>query len=318
MMIKCTEKVFKGYRVIELENKYFKAGIVPALGGKVLFFGTKEHELFFQVEKFDYIPEDINSHEDISELRKSLRYLPPGGYKAWLAPQEEWGWPPYLELEAGFYDSGVAVNREKAQIMMESTICRESGIMINRKVTVEDDLFLSVEEKITNCGTGEKKYGIWGVTQLRKTGIVIVPLGSEKTLTNLDKNPFDHAVQYIEVDNENYAIVRCEDRRSFKIGTHYSKGWIAAIFPGEQITGYIKKVEVYGDDAEFGHGCAFEVYNSPVFDYFEVETHAPMRQIFPGESINAGEKWMIHKWDRFAMIDEIIAEIEIFMERDEL
>lgn len=308
--LKIYETTISGYRKINIQNDLFEVGITPELGGKILSFGNNAMDMFFCMDKLDYLPKNIEKESDVIKLRKKIMYLPPGGYKSWLSPQDKWGWPPYIDLEAGTYSCEIITDIDKIEVVLRSSICRESGMIIEKKISIGQKNELSVYEKIENCCENKKEHGIWGVTQLNKEGKVIFPIGLEKQIENLNNKRYEENVEYIFVDGIDYAVVNCSDKNDFKIGTRYSEGWVLTIFEREKIYGYLKRFPKYSEDVIFGHGCAVEIYNSPVFKYFEVETHSPVVKLSKGESTETFEKWSVHTWETGTAYEEIIKKIK--------
>ena len=168
------ESNIEEYGKIIIENGSFSIGIVPEIGGKILNLLNKNTEMFFCIHDLKYLPKDLKDKESVADFRKGYRYLPPGGYKAWLSPQDKWGWPPYMDLEAGEYEETLLETKERIEVKLKSPICRESKMQMERRIILEKINECRVIERLINCGDAAEEYGIWAVTQFKRKGKVMV------------------------------------------------------------------------------------------------------------------------------------------------
>jgi len=285
---------WNGYRA---GNSYFEVIVIPEVGGRIMSFSCDGHEVLFTMPelrgKTFHPPKDI---ENIREYRKSQPFYLYGGYKTWLAPQDRWEGPPYIDLDSGPYCFHISEHtHKKAEFTMKSPVCRETGIQFYRRLRVAgDSRKLWVYQGMINRGENEVEFGLWDVTQVNGPGKVIFPVGPSSYEDGIKSfSPASAALKNQVVSLENgKAVIQCDEKHAFKYGTDYSEGWVSATIPMEDgIQVEFKKTFEIFKDVKFGHGCAIEVYDSGTYPYFEVEIHGPMTRLQPGEEFGFVEEW---------------------------
>ena len=112
-------------------------GITPQIGGRIISLTHQEEELFFVQDEFKGDIYDLEVIDDLRAKKREMGFRLWGGDKTWVAPQNEW-WEkvPPLDLDAGVY----SVNIDENILEMTSPFCRETGLRIIRRITLDDGL----------------------------------------------------------------------------------------------------------------------------------------------------------------------------------
>ncbi|GAB6099975.1 hypothetical protein JCM16358_18540 [Halanaerocella petrolearia] len=301
---------YQGWQAYKLENKHLSIVVLPQVGGRIISLVNSGQELLYTMPKMKGETFALEEIEDIKDYRRQIDYLPIGGYKTWLAPQSKWHWPPYLDLAVGKYQIDYHQTDEEIEFKLVSPICRETGMQLVRKVALtKDSKRLVVDQEMKNWGLADKKYGLWDVTQVAGEGQVVLPISSEYELENLKETDGKEFVTTLKIEGNQYAVIDCSGQVEFKLGTYFSAGWLLSLVDvPEGRIGYLKRFPTFSE-AEFGHGCAVEVFDTYKFDYFEVEVHGPMTNLGQEENTSFSEEWEIYNWDQDIKLEEVIKEL---------
>jgi hypothetical protein len=172
-------------RVLWLRTADACAGVVPALGGRVLSLATKAGEHIFRNPEL--LDNAIHPAVEIAEVSEEPngalgRWLNWGGDKTWPAPQgwsgpSEWPGPPDTVLDGGPYIASWTVDHARASIEMRSPDDPRTGLRIRRRAEVtEGTSGYRLTSTFTNTSDREIRWAIWQVV-LRVTGkIELSPL----------------------------------------------------------------------------------------------------------------------------------------------
>lgn len=220
-----------------------------------------------------------------------------GGDKTWLAPQQRWvGRVPFPDLDSGGYDWDGWRDGNRAVARMTSPICRDTGMQITRTLRVTDaGENWVVTHRLVNAGAQPASWAPWGVTMVRRPGVVYLPCNPSSPYRNGVKVFADEgessAVQGVVVERlGGVAAVRCDDARKFKFGVDAGEGWMLGVMNvgGAVPAGYLKRVEPF-PGRPYGHGCVAEVFNSDWHPYLEMEIHGPVVTLGPSEAYEVDE-----------------------------
>ncbi len=302
---------YQGWQAYELKNENLSLIIVPELGGRVVSFSRQGIDLLYTMLSLRGKTYDLEGIADIAAYRQKLDYLPPGGYKTWLAPQSDWEWPPYLDLAVGKYEVDYSQTEGQAELELTSPVCRESGMQFNRRISLAAaQSQVQIVQKMKNCRAQKQECGLWDVTQLAGQGQVIFPLPIEDDLESLSEEVPEQLIDFKLINDQLYVIIDCPGEVEFKVGTYFSAGWVLAVVAREeQVVGYLKTFPVF-PEAEFGHGCALEVFDTYKFDYFEVEVHGPKTELTAGEETGFTENWDLFCWPQEKGLAAVIETVE--------
>lgn len=311
-MVKIKERNYFGWKCFFLEAGDISVGIASDIGGRIISFNFKGTELFFVQEEHAGEVFDFSAHGDLRAEKRRLGHRLWGGDKTWVAPQSAWvdGIPP-LELDAGVYKTDIGNDF----VFMRSPLCRETGLRIERKISLNEDGALLLEESLINETEKPIRRGIWNVTQCLRPFDIYLPMNKNKLKPypeeGLSVELFDEVVS----DKGEWTMIRCSKPLHFKFGGIARKGIIAALREdgGEKLL--FAKFFDTGPDATYAHASSVEVYNSPKYNYLEIEVHAPLRELAPGEKQTQKQLWRTQSFDRDVSTKQILEWTEKIEER---
>jgi hypothetical protein len=218
-----------------------------------------------------------------------------GGYKAWVAPQDLWGWPPDPFLDFG--KANVEVLQEpKGLPVLRLTGCPslKTGILFVKEISMSPSGEVTVRQKMYNIGGKPVSYSIWGVTQVKTPCFVVFPVKN--------RSKFPEKISYIMAESRNSRQFDVKDGLCItryagelgKIGADSDGPWM--IWFSDDIA-YVKLFDPMDELATYPDGgCSVEVFTSEAkLGYVEMEILGPIAELDPGESTELTERWRIFK-----------------------
>lgn len=271
---------YLGREGLELSDSIKRVFITHEAGGRILYYGPHDFNILYEVDKLSTPRVNLQA-ENSSELKNKridAGWINYGGYKTWVAPQEKWEGPPYLDLDSADYEMGFYEKENNDIFIVQvSPICRETGLQIKREINIESNKSgLTIRHYLTQTTEAFDFWGIWDVTQVNKPCKVIfngTPIKFEPFTQNAT------AENYIFYDRDNDNII-CECPENDKDGY---KAYFTAK-KGKMFTemSYMGKKLVYSKtfkndpSVRYAHGSNIEVYSDFNKNYAEVEVHSPL------------------------------------------
>ena len=214
-----------------------------------------------------------------------------GGDKTWVAPQSEW-WDkiPPLDLDAGQYKADII----GSTIKMTSPLCRETGIRIIRETTLNDDGSIHLEQTFQNGSDKSIMRGIWDVTQLLRPFDVYLPAQPKQIRAYRDEGLVEDAESKKSQFNH-WVKITCDDATQFKLGGFINQGKMIALRKCKEDYLCFERTFTIDNKASYAHDAIAEVYNSPTYNYLEIEVHAPLIQLAEGEQTSHRQIWKISR-----------------------
>lgn len=267
--------------------------VTPEIGGRIISLCCDGQEIFFVQKEFAGEVYDFSNVPGLRGEKKRLGLRLWGGDKTWVAPQKDWweGTPP-LELDAGRYDESV----NEQGVTMISPVCRETGLQITRKVMLDEEGIIHLEQGLTNKGKATVYKGIWNVTQLMRPFDVYLPTTKTKLRSYHEEDlslPNHHIVVH---ESNGWCRIPCQDNQLFKFGGVVDIGAILSLKKIKDGTLAFLKTFDIETDAEYLHRSNVEVFNALDHDYLEVETHASTVCLKPGGSSRHAQTWRLKKY----------------------
>lgn len=271
-------------------------GLVPAIGGRLMSFRWHGHELSYVHPDHAGRRPRLPDVADVAALKRELGFVPWGGDKTWLAPQERWREAvPFLDLDSGPYE--LAVERDdgaEVRVTMRSRVCREVGARVARTIVVRADTGdFTVEHALENPSAAPIAWGLWDVHQVCGPGMAYVPRRKGSAFCDgvkaypAEGDSEGARAEVVRVLGDVVAI-DCRRPRWFKFGSDADEGWALGVVETPRgLVGYLKEVP---RATGCGHGCVVEVYNDPHRPYFELEAHGPVVSLAPGERTTLVER----------------------------
>jgi len=283
------EREFRGWDAHWIEHGSLTLVVVPQVGGRIMGVLWKGQELSFVNPDCQGRVLDIASVADIHRAKQQFGFLLWGGDKTWLAPQGRWtDSDPFLDLDSGTYE--MSVDPVTSAVTMISPVCRETGVQIERTVSVGANADTwTVASRLTNTSGQPVRWAPWDVDMMLRPATVFMPTSSTsvfpqgvKTFDNEGESASvrDDVVRFVD----DIAVISCKEAVKFKYGVDAEEGRILAVFEpaGMGPVGYRKTVPTYHPQP-YGHGCVLEIFNSSLYPYIEMEVHGPVIDLQPGQ-----------------------------------
>lgn len=291
---------FKGWKALEVRKGELALVFTPQVGGRISGCSYAGHELFYTQPQFEGIlPHGPGTFEELKKTKVEQGFRFYGGYKTWLSPQEEWPEAlPFYDLDSGPFEWSQEKTRHEIRVRMTSPVCRESGVELQKEVILRSrDSFVTIIQTMTNRSEKAVSHGLWDVTQVLRPGYVFMPVKADSQFPSGVKlfrteNDDEAAVlNHVRLEKD-FAAVQCDNETLFKVGTDAEEGWLAGFFSsgGGQWTVFKKTFQVF-PGRPCGHGCTAEVFNSDERPHLEMEVHAPLAKLHPGESFTWEGRW---------------------------
>ncbi|HPM75668.1 MAG TPA: hypothetical protein PK961_01155 [bacterium] len=281
------------------------AALAPAIGGRIISLQYRGEELLFVQAERTGETFDFSAVDDLRAAKRAIGFGLWGGDKTWITPQRMWvdGIPP-LELDAGAYQA----EEDGQAIVMTSPLCRETGLRVVRRVAVSAAGVLTLDETIRNDSDRPVRRGLWNVTQVLRPFDVYVPATALRPYPE-EGDSVCLLDRFVERAGEWSKIV-CRAPAHFKYGGFARRGCVIALREEEEATLVFARTFAHPPDADYAHEAEVEVYNSPNYNYLEIELHAPWRELAPGESVGQRQRWHVLRVPGRVGPDEIFAKLE--------
>ncbi len=286
------EQECHGWKSLQLKTDRITLEITPDIGGRIISLTLDDIETFFTLPELHGKKFELETPAH----KKDLGWLHYGGYKTWLAPQDNWNDKlPFFDLDSGPY----AYTIDQNAVILTSPICRETGMQFGRTISLSDSGQVHVDQTMTNHNSEEASWGIWDVTQIKGPGKVLMPLHHSSKFDKKVKGYDDEGLSTKNKEshlsfNEDIVILNCDQKENFKYGNDSDEGWICALLETDQDKwlGYLKTFET-NLSTDYPHECVTEVFDSGSFPYFEVEVHSPLIKLKPKETFSMKETWTL-------------------------
>ncbi|MGF7049635.1 hypothetical protein J2T13_004156 [Paenibacillus sp. DS2015] len=275
-----------GFRSILIDNGRVQLEVLPEIGGRVMSFGFPGQNILFVNPQMRNVRASYEALSPalIQAEREKQGLMLYGGEKIWLAPQDDWGQAPYVDLDHGVYNDHVTQGSDQIEVVLESPICRETGLQITKTITIlEEQASVHFSLRLSNHGTSLVHKGIWQVTQLNRPAEVRIAANDANELyySSYYGNAFVHTEPGGLCNRVNHG-------ERYKVGVHSDKGEVTIQMAGIQ---FHQHFPVYKE--LYPHAFMFEVFNSDKHPYFEAEIHSPLMSIEPQSSATFEISWRL-------------------------
>lgn len=282
--------------------------VTPALGGRVLHFGAVGRPNLIKVgEAVRTQPEP-----EVSAAANDIAYL---GHDVWLGPQSGWwsdqsanparrdakaSWPPDPYLA---FATTRVVEQGEGRLVLEGVDSPVTGVRLRKSFAFDaaDPATVEITASARNIRERPLSRDLWFNTRVSSATRVYVPVASAKDVRM--QSGTDAAPPQWQVRGGLFQLIRSplpasQPVRRGKLLLQPSAGWMAGFAegqafiirfrhePAESIHPEQGQVELYldhGDDIAAG--------------LLEMEVHAPMRTLAPGETMKAAERWTVLRYD---------------------
>ena len=288
---------FAGWPAIEEIVDGLSLRVAPAPGGRIISLDWRGTELLFTHPDQRGEILDLDSVENLAEFKKELGFRLWGGDKTWISPQSSWlSATPPIDLDGGKY----TFEANQSGFHLRSPICRETGVQIDRSIRLEAGGKVSLSEKVTNHGEGIVSHAPWNVTQFLRPFDILIPADKESVRGyETEGDSVRLQKELVQSVTPGWSKIACDHPVHFKFGTIPDRGLLIAYRSGKHSGRGLAHIRKFDIDRSlpYAHGSAVEIYNSPGFEYLEVEVHPGSGPLSPGESRVLKQDWYFLDWD---------------------
>ena len=281
---------FNGWPCVRLAAGKLEGAVGAFPGGRLLSLRVAGQELLYvDRERAGQVPPSVTG--ELRTFKRDFGFPLWGGDKTWIAPQDAW-WEatPPLELDSGKY----SIEADGPAVLLRSRPCAETGLVVERRIEFGPSMSMRLDESIENTGRAPVRRGIWNVTQLLRPARVWLPAEKQDIRAYPEEGQSVALATRVIESRGSFSGILCEEALHFKYGAIPREGRLLTIVRGEQDVLMHRRFAMESNPDAYAHGSAVEVYNSPTLPYLEVEVHAPLRELKPGEKQTARQVWNFH------------------------
>lgn len=283
---------FQGWSAWLLEQGPLKLHIVPQVGGRLMGISVDDVQLAY------INPALAGKVPDFAPARWAALCVDwdfPlwGGGKTWIAPETRWPQgKPHKELDSGDWQvTQTWLDDTSMGIEMQSPIDSISGLQLTRRITLPaGGSTWRIDHAMVNMGEQTLHCGLWDVLMILRAATVSVPRPAsskhEREGIHLmpDKGPVaDLWAHGVLLPADRRTEVVCDEALQFKVGFDSDNGEIWADISLPEGNFCYQRNSVIPAHASWAHGHPLEVFNAAHAPYLEIETHAPLAHLNPGE-----------------------------------
>ena len=287
-----SQERFKGWSAWVLRQGPLTLCVVPDVGGRLMGMAYGGRELCFTHPALEGKTFDGDMRQ-WPALCGEWGFPLWGGGKTWVGPESAWpAGAPHRDLDSlPWQVRDTWLDAQSMGIEVHSVVCSASGLQLTRRLTLNAHTEggasqWTIDHSLRNTGRTPVRCGIWDVLMLLRPARARVPLSSPITGPALAALPGKKSLAALRAqgtlqDNPTEALVHCTHSDDFKCGFASADGCIEVDF-GPGAPRYTRR-SATDMSQPYAHGLPLEVFNAPVLNYFEVETHSPLRTLGAGE-----------------------------------
>ena len=296
---------------IFLTNSEISVGILPNIGGRIVYFGTQASENFLKSD----IAQWAEADEDLIKPSPFSDFKAYNGFITWIGPQSEWwthqnlnldrlnkksNWPPDPYLIYGAYQITSHTDSSITLIGPPSPI---SGMQLYKTYYLKDNsLYISISAK--NITDKKRGVDIWANARFDGFTKHMIPASSnEIKRIEVRNNPQYEGVKYSTEQNMFSFIPEfptySKKERSAKAFINNKIGEIYAVKNNYCLLMSFDSIPIEQIHSEHAF---IEVYNRISHDsndnLLELEHHSPYKILKPGDKMDLHIKWTLFKAEK--------------------
>ena len=264
--------------------------ILPFL---LTFFGFYEKENFIADNIFEVkagksimkisanggriISYSLGKNEFITSLKEHVNF----GSTLWVAPQSDWGWPPYDALDNQEY----VTTKIGDKVKMISKPDPISGLQFEKIWVPAGNQSIQIIYKIKNISRTAKRIGAWEVTRVPCGGVAFFPWGGSGSV------PQSSLKKYVRKKNINWiSIDKTPLHNHQKLFSTGKEGWLAYAFNGTLFVKQFQDTKYFQYSPNQGE---IEIYLDKNKNYAELENHGSYQLLLSGQAISYKSTWYL-------------------------
>jgi hypothetical protein len=203
------------------------------------------------------------------------------GSTLWTAPQSEWNWPPYAELDSLKY----RVESTGDVVKMISQQNSKSGFQFEKSWQAVGSDFIRIEYVIRNISATQKSVAPWEVTRVPCGGIAFFPDGGNGNV------PQSSLLPDLQSDGINWvSIDKNPGSKHVKLFSTAREGWLAYALNGVLFIKQFPDILPENYPPQQGE---VEIYTNKDKSYSELENHGSYRLLQPMETCSYVVNWYL-------------------------
>jgi len=199
-----------------------------------------------------------------------------GGDKSWPSPQSVWSWPPPIAFDNSPYTAEVLTDNS---LLLTSPICKDYGIQVLRKITLEPDACtMHIQTTYKKMQGDPVEFSVWIITQAKPAKALYIDLPADSIFPQGYYKAQTDPVGYLTKENSLLRLTRNPDK-NVKIGNDGSR----IVWVGEKELLCLGVERATGTYPE--NGCSVAVYtNAGPTNYVELETMGLLKSMKAGDA----------------------------------
>lgn len=293
-------------RVMYIQNNQIKAGFLPDVGGRMVFFSSVNGENFLYSDSVFWNEPESNR----IEVKPNAPFKPYNGLITWVGPQSHWWtqqdilknkkdrkdlWPPDPYL---IYSNFKIIEKTDTSIVLEGPESPVSGLRLTKKFTLIGNC-LEIEVTGYNCRNTNVSWDLWSNARFDAFTRFRVPVKEEGILKMQEVESNRLEIMSYQLDNGYFTYLPSlpDDPAKMRISKAFlypDEGRFLVEKPGFLLLIEFEKVPL---EAIHPEQAWVEVYNSVdqsgISNLLELEHHSAYRTLKPGEEMVLQETWRI-------------------------
>ncbi|MDH5834757.1 DUF4380 domain-containing protein [Luteimonas kalidii] len=296
---------------VRLDDGHLQVEIAPGLGGRIVHLSLPGRSNLLKVgDAVANIPPPVPSADG-----ENIPYM---GHELWTGAQSRWWldqdvnaerraaaavWPPDPFLA---YGRNRIVERSPLALVLEGVDSPVSGLRASQsfRLSGQTPATLALGAEAVNIREREVRRNLWFNTRLPAGSRVFVPVAREADARLRADEDASFAGPVAWWRDGLYSLQLAppppgKDGRRGKIFIAPSAGWIAGFNAGQLLLIRFERQPDTAIDPEHGQVELYQQWHAddPDAGLLELEVHAPMRSLAPGETMRSGETWTVFPYD---------------------
>mgnify|MGYP002395980196 CR=1 FL=1 len=315
--------------MIWISNGDVKAGILPDVGGRVVYLSLKGKE--------NILTSDSTLWNESSAARPEIASTTPfkayNGHIVWLGPQAGWWtqqnedtakrnradvWPPDPYLIYGGY---TVLSQSDSSLVMQGPESKYSGVQLTKKISINENGEVYFQVTAKNIREEPVSWDLWLNTRLNGYATCFIPLADTTEMREDAVNNEKKIKPEFSVSQGYFTLYPSEppQGKEMRVGKYfiYPDNNYMAAFYNDQFLFFSfplpEKEEIHPEQA------AIEIYNitthKPEDALLEMELHSPYKTLQPGEEISTELTWYLSEADTNLSPEEKISLVNKFRDK---
>lgn len=310
--------------MIWISNGDVKAGILPDVGGRVVYLSLNGKENLLASDSTLW-NEPFAARPEIASTTPFKAY---NGHIVWLGPQSGWWtqqnedtakrnradvWPPDPYL---IYSAYSILSQSDTSVVMQGPESKYSGVQLTKAITIDANGKVTFDVTAKNIRNEPVSWDLWLNTRLNGYATCFVPISDTADIREEATEDEKKVKPEFSVNKGYFTIdpTAPSEQKEMRVGKYFihpGANYMAAFY-NEQVLLFSfnlpAKEDVHPEQA------AVEIYNITTHKagdaLLEMELHSPFKTLQPGEEISSGLTWQLAEADEQINIDEKISLIE--------